>query len=113
MKKESTMQDMIEGILRLVDFNQSNRKNNDESRTNHCAARANGQANILGFLGVEYDFGTYMDGDYEMVGYFRVDDVTLVKNGKTDWRAYADAVFDKEHGWGSKVLAIKQRGEMT
>ena len=111
MKKESTMQDMIEGILRLVDFNQSNRKNNDEFRTNHCAARANGQANILGFLGVEYDFGTYMDEDYEMVGYFYVDGVTLVKNGKIDWKAYSDAVLDKEHSWGSRVLTIQNREE--
>ena len=104
-----TMQDMIESILKLADMNKNNRAQNDAERTNHCAASANGKASILKFLGIEYDFGTYMDEEYEMIGYFFCDGVTLIKNGEINWKAYADAVTDDVHGWGSKVLTITNR----
>lgn len=101
-----TMQDMIESILKCADMNQMNRERNDVFRTNHCAASANAKAGIFRFLNVEYDFGTYMDGEYEMVGYFFVDGVTLVKNGEINWRAYADAVTDEDHNWGGRELKV-------
>lgn len=107
--KKYTMQDMIESILKLVDLNQINHNNNDVFRTNHCAASANAEARVFRFLGVEYDFGTWMDGSFEMVGYFMVDGVTLVKNGEVNWKAYADAVVDEEHHWCDRALAITQR----
>ena len=104
-----TMQDMIEEILGLVDFNKSNREQNDVFRTNHCAARANGLTNALHYMGIVIDFGTWMDGEYEMVGYVYIDGVTLVKNGEINWRAYADAVHDEAHHWGSRVPAVEER----
>lgn len=109
MTHNHTMQDLIESILKLADLNQTNRKNKDLFRTNHTAASANGRAYVLRFLGIEYDFGTWMDGEYEMVGYFFVDGVTLIKNGEIDWKAYADAVLDEDHGWGRKELTIQDR----
>ena len=101
-----TMQDMIESILKLSDMNQRNRKDNDLFRTNHCAASANAEASVFRFLGVEYDFGTWMDNGYEMVGYFYVDGVVLIKNGEINWKAYADAVHDETHNWGCKELKV-------
>ena len=103
-KREHTMQDVIEEILKLVDFNAKNKEQNDVRRTNYCASEAYGEARILEFLGIEYDFSTWMDGEYEMVGYFYVDGVVLVKNGEINWRAYSDAVLDDEHAWGRKIL---------
>lgn len=105
-----TMQDMIENILKLVDMNAQNKKNEDLHRTNACAAHANGKASIFQFLNIDYDFGTYMDEEYEMVGYFWVEGVTLVKNGEINWRAYADAVCDEEHAWCSRELKVVERG---
>ena len=109
MKRAYTMQDVIENILKLADLNQNNRKGNDIFRTNHTAASAQGKVSIFRFLGIEYDFGTYMDGEYEMIGYFFCDGVTLIKNGEINWKAYADAVLDEEHGWGEKELTIQER----
>ncbi len=105
MKK--TMQDMIEDILKTIDLNAKNRQQHDVERTNNCACAASGKASIFRFLGIEFDFGTWQDGEYEMVGYFFVDGVVLVKNGKIDWKAYADAVFDKEHAWGMRQLGVE------
>lgn len=104
-----TLQDMIEDILKTIDFNAKNREQKDIERTNSCAGAASGKASIFRFLGIEFDFGTWQDGDYEMVGYFFVDGVVLVRNGKIDWKAYADAVFDETHAWGMRELAIKER----
>lgn len=109
MKRNGTMQDMIESILKLADLNQSNRKNNDVFRTNHTAAAAGGRAYALRFLGIDYDFGTWMDGEYEMIGFFMVEDVVLIKNGEINWKAYADAVVDEAHGWCGKELTIQER----
>ena len=109
MKRAYTMQDVIESILKLADLNQNNRKGNDIFRTNHTAASAQGQVSIFRFLGIEYDFGTYMDEEYEMIGYFMVEGVVLIINGEINWKAYADAVLDDEHGWGGKELAIQDR----
>lgn len=101
-----TMQDVIESILHVISYNAKNREQGDVERTNHCAGRAQGMAQIFRFLNVEYDFGTWQDGEYEMVGYFYVDGVVLVKNGEIDWRAYSNAVLDDDHSWGSKELKI-------
>lgn len=109
MRRAYTMQDVIENILKLADLNQKNREGNDLFRTNHTAASAQGAVSIFRFLGIEYDFGTYMDGEYEMIGYFFCDGVTLIKNGEINWKAYADAVLDKEHAWGGKGLTLQER----
>lgn len=109
MDRTYTMQDMIEKVLKLADMNLNNRKKEDVLRTNHTAASAEGAVSIFRFLGVEYDFGTYMDDEYEMIGYFFCDGVTLIKNGEINWKAYADAVHDEEHGWGGKQFGITER----
>ena len=57
MKRNGTMQDMIESILKLADLNQSNRKNNDVFRTNHTAAAAGGRAPHCCKLGGRLEFG--------------------------------------------------------
>ena len=101
-----TMQDMIESILKMAEWNFQNRENGDVERTNNCAVDASGKASIFRFLGIEFDFGTWQDGDYEMIGYFFVDGVVLIKNGKIDWKAYADAVLDEEHNWGGRALIV-------
>ena len=49
-----------------------------------------------------------MDGEYLLTGYFRVEDVELVKNGEIDWRAYANAVLDERHGWGTRKLTADE-----
>jgi len=109
MTKERTMQDLVEAVLKLVDLNRINREQEDLPRTNHCAAHAEGLFGSLYYMGLEGDFGTYMDGDYEMVGHIRLEDVELVKNGEINWKAYGDAVVDDAHGWGAKVLRIGNR----
>ena len=109
MKRAYTMQDMIEDILKTADYNAKNREQDDVERTNNCAMAASGKASIFRFLGIEFDFGTWQDGEYNMVGYFMVDGVVLIKNGEIDWKAYADAVLDEEHGWAGKELAIRER----
>lgn len=109
MKRAYTMQDMIEDILKTAEFNAKNREQGDVERTNHCAGAASGKASILRFLGVEFDFGTWQDGQYEMIGYFWVDGVELIKNGEINWKAYADAVLDEEHGWAGKELTVQER----
>lgn len=106
--KKTTLQDVIESILKTIDLNKTNKEKEDLNRTNNCAAYAHGKAYIFSFLGIDYDFGTYTDGEYLMVGYFRVEDVELVKNGEIDWKAYGDAVLDERHGWGSKTFTIQE-----
>ena len=109
MTSTYTMQDMIEAILKLADMSNTNRKQDDVKRANYCTASANGEARILKFLGVDYDFGTYQDGEYERIGYFMVDGVVLIKNGNIDWKAYGRAVVDEEHGWFNKELIVRER----
>lgn len=109
MKQNGTMQDMIESIMKMVDMSESNFKMGDVFRTNNCTNRAHGMVSIFRFLGIEYDCGTYMDGEALRVGYLFIDGVVLVKNGVINWKAYADAVTDEAHGWGSKVLGISDR----
>lgn len=41
-----------------------------------------------------------------MIGYLYIDGVVLIKNGKIDWKAYADAVLDEDHNWGGRVLSV-------
>lgn len=101
-----TMQDMIEDILKTAELNAMNRAQNDIERTNNCAIAASGKASIFRFLGIVFDFGTWQDGDYEMIGFFLVDGIVLIKNGKVDWKAYADAVLDEEHHWGTRTLTV-------
>ena len=101
-----TMQDMIESILKMAEWNSQNREMGDIEKTNGCAMNASGKASIFRFLGIEFDFGTWQDGDYEMIGYFFVDGVVLIKNGKIDWKAYAEAVLDEEHHWCDRKLMI-------
>ncbi len=108
MNTAGTLQDVIESILKTIDLNRSNREREDLFRTNATASSANGKASILGFLGIDYDFGNYMDGEYLLTGYFRVEDVELVKNGEIDWRAYANAVLDERHGWGTRKLTADE-----
>lgn len=111
MTKARTTQDLIEAVLKLVDLNHNNRAEEDLFRTNHCAAHAEGLFGSLYYAGLDGDFGTYMDGDYELIGFVMIEDVVLVKNGEIDWKAYADAVVDDAHGWGAKVLRILDREE--
>ena len=98
---------MIEDILKNTKLNAENRAMGDIERTNHCAGTVSGEVRIFRFLGIEYDFGTYKDDEYEMIGYLYVDGVVLVKNGKIDWKAYGNAVFDKEHAWGMRQLGVE------
>lgn len=109
MTRTYTMQDMIEAIIKLADMSNTNMKRGDVKRANHCTASANGEARILRFLGVDYDFGTYQDDEYERIGYFMVDGVVLIKNGIIDWKAYGRAVVDEEHGWFNKELIVRER----
>lgn len=106
MEYANTMQDLIEKILRLADMGESNMKAGDVWRTRSCTSEAHGMAAVLGLLGIDYDFGTYMDDDYYRIGYFSVDGVVLIKNGWINWKAYADAVLDKVHHWNSKMLTV-------
>lgn len=106
-KKASTMQDLIEKILRLADMGESNMKAGDVWRTGGCTNKAHGMAVVRGFLGIDYDFGDYMDDDYHRIGYFFVDGVVLIKNGRIDWKTYADAA--KERHWSSKTLTVIER----
>ena len=106
MGSPRTMQDIIEKMLKRVDMQQANKEHGDVWRTGNCTMFAQGLATALGLMGVEYDFGTYMDGDYHCVGYVYVDGVALVKNGVIDWKAYADAVLDEAHSWGSRRFTI-------
>ena len=102
-----TMQDMIESILKLADMSITNRKRGDVIRANNCTMTAYGEARVFRFLGIDYDFGTYDDGDYEVIGYFMVDGVVLIKNGELDWKAYGNAVFSEE--WYGRELVIQER----
>lgn len=106
---KNTMQDLIEKIMKHVDMGESNYKRGDVFRTNNCTEYAHGLAAALGLMGIEYDFGTYMDGDFHRVGYVYIDGVTLVKNGEIDWKAYGKAVLDDDHSWGGRTLAIAER----
>ena len=108
-RKEYTMQDMVESILKMVDLSQQNRNYNDVFRTNACTADAQGKVSICRFLGIDYDLGTYTDDEYHLVGYLMIDGVTLVKNGEINWKAYADAVFDEEHLWCDRKLTTVSR----
>lgn len=109
MEYASTVQDLIEKILRLADMSEDGMKAGDVRRTGNCTSKAYGMADVLGLLGIDYDFGTYMDGDYYRIGYFSVDGVVLIKNGWIDWKACADAVLDKMHYWNSKTLTVTER----
>lgn len=109
MARTYTMQDMIEAILKLAGMSDTNRKQGDVERANNCTMVAYGEARVLKFLGVDYDFGTYQDDEYERIGYFMVDGVTLIKNGIIDWKAYGRAVVDEEHGWFNKELIVRER----
>ena len=103
-KKEYTLQDAIEQILKLIDLSDQNYRRQDVFRTNHCTAFANSRATALMWIGLDYDFGTWMDDEYERVGFFMVDDVLLVKNGEILLKNYADAVLDDTHAWGETVI---------
>lgn len=103
---EYTLRDMIWSIIKMADLNNKNREMEDAERTTNTAHEANGKATILRMLGIDYSFGTWQDGEYERIGYFRVQDVVLIKNGEIDYEAFSEAVKDKKHSWGTKKLMV-------
>ena len=112
MEYASTMQDLIEKILRLAEMSEDGVKAGDAWWAGNCTSEARGMAAVLGLLGIDYDFGAYTDGDYHRgdyhrIGHFSVDGVVLIKCGWVDWKACEDAA--KEHHWSSRALTVTER----
>ena len=111
MKLRHTLQDVIESILKLATSSGTNRELRDAKTANTCTNIAYGESRLLRFLGIDFDIMIMPDGDYEMIDYFRVEDVELIKNGEVNWKAYADETVDENHGWGDKELLIRDGEE--
>ncbi len=108
MRREGyTLQNVIMDILRMAELSAVNRRRGNTELANACLEIASGKASILWFLGVDYDFGTYRNDEYEIICYFKVDDVVLIRDGEIDW----EAVRDKAQRWAGMVLALQGRTE--
>ena len=109
MRGTYTLQDMIENMLKTVDLANSNRGQSDVARANRCVGIVSGMVNACRFIGLDYDFATWQDGEFERIGLVRVDGVEVVKNDKIDWKAYADAVLGEAHHWCDTVITTAER----